>query len=337
MRVVTLSGLRRPLGADATLYVDRLTLDRGERLVVFGPNGAGKSTLLRTLAGTAAVRGGGRVEVAPSSYLPQRPYLFRGTAGWNLTLGLPPEAEARATELAWRFGVGRLLGRAARSLSGGERQRVALARVLARPESLVLLDEPLAPFDARDRMQAARQIVGAIGSRAAVVVTHDHDEAAVLGDRMAVLLEGRVIQTGSIEEVFTMPADDRVAGVVGLGNVLDGDVTAVDGSLVSTRVGPIEVWGVGEVGSGDHVRVLFGAEAVTLYAGDAPAGGSARNVWSGRIAEVRPAGRLVEVLVDVGPTVAALITPGSLEALEVQPGRGVTLAVKATAVRVVPA
>ncbi len=331
-------GLAGRVGSGPALAVAALDVAAGERLVVFGPNGAGKTTLLRLVAATLPRSGLGaeRWEHLPVAYLPQRPYLFRGTARANLALGLDAAGVARAEGLAGEFGVAGALDRAARALSGGERQRLALARVLARPEPLVLLDEPLAPLDARDRMVLAARVVTAIGQRAALIVTHDHDEAAVLGERVAVMISGTVRQVGPVGEVFALPADDEVAGVVGVGNVLAGEVEQGGDGLVAVGVGPMTVWGAGEYAAGAPVAVLFGAEAVTLYAGSAPDAGSARNVWPGRVEEVRPAGRLVEVLVDTGARVAALVTPGSLEALGLEPGAQVTLAVKATAIRVVP-
>ena len=97
----------------------------------------------------------------------------------------------------------------ARGLSGGERQRLALARTLARPESVVLLDEPLSAIDARDRPMVAASILSALDGRTAMIVTHDRNEAAMLGDQMAVLVAGRVHQVGPVGDVLRLPADGR--------------------------------------------------------------------------------------------------------------------------------
>jgi molybdopterin-binding protein len=98
------------------------------------------------------------------------------------------------------------------------------------------------------------------------------------------------------------------------------------------------MWALGEEAPGTQVVVMFGAEAVTVFSGDGPRS-SARNRWQGTIESIRQAGRLVEVVVDLGLPVVALITPGSLEALDLEQGRSVALSVKATAARavVVPA
>ncbi len=319
--------LRYP--TDGSMLDCDLDLVPGERTVVFGPNGAGKSTLLRMLAGTIGTAS------IDASYLPQSPYQFRGTAGWNLGLGLSAEEAARARQLAERLGVGHLLG--SDEVSGGERQRLALARTLARRESWVLLDEPLAALDAQDRMKVARVIVEEIGDRGAVIVTHDQDAAAVLGQRMVVLIDGQIRQSGTVHDVFAQPADEQVASAVGLANVVDGVVRLLDGPLCSVASGGTTIWGVGEHNLGHTVRAMFGAETVTVYSGIDPAVGSARNRFIGTVADIRPAGRFFEVTIDAGISIIALLTPGSLEALGLAEGVAATAVVKATAVRVVPA
>jgi molybdopterin-binding protein len=248
---------------------------------------------------------------------------------------LGPEDANRAIELAHDFGIEDVLDRSARTLSGGERQRLALARALARPEQVVLLDEPLAALDARDRGSVAATIKRELRGRTAIVVTHDREEAAMLGERMAVLVDGRILQIGALEEVFSLPTDDRVAAAVGIANVLRGEVIQTEGALSAIRSGPVEVWGVGDVAPGTKATAMFGAEAVTVFAGSEPASGSARNTFSGTVMEVRSAGRLVELVVDCGTSIAALVTPGSLEALGVAAKTDVVLTLKATAVRVV--
>jgi molybdopterin-binding protein len=297
----------------------------GDRIVVFGPNGAGKTTLLRQLAAT-----GGHV-----SYLPQRPYLFRGSVGRNLGLGLDGAGKVRARRLAATLGVGDVLGRPAHRVSGGEAQRIAVARALASDAPLVLLDEPLAPLDVKDRADVAKVIAAEVGERAAVVVTHDLDTVAILADSVAVMIDGEVRQRGPVNEVLALPVDDAVAAAVGLGNALSGIVVAADGPLSSVDLGGgVVVWALGDVAVGERARVLFGAEAVTVHRGSSSES-SARNRWPGRITTIRPTGRLVEILVDIGVEVAALLTPGSAEALDLVQGREVTLAVKATAIRAI--
>ena len=323
--------LRYP-GDGSIVSVDRLSVEPGGRLVIFGPNGAGKTTLLRMLAGILPGR-----PPMDASYLPQHSHMFRGSAGWNLGLGLDAEQTVWARTLADRFGLNPdVYLDPARALSGGERQRLSLARTLARPEPWVLLDEPLAALDVADRMSVAGALVDSLGGKGAIIVTHDREEAAVLGERLAVMVGGTILQEGPVAEVFSLPVDDRVARAVGVANVLDGVADGREGPLCSIQVGPLHVWGVGDLEAGASARVLFGAEAVTLFTGHDAASGSARNRWPGTVAALRETGRLIEVIVDAGSPIAALITPGSREALDLAPGAPVTLTVKATAVRVIP-
>ncbi len=314
--------------SEPRVEVDGFRLAEAEKLVLFGPNGAGKSTLLRVLAGIIH-----EAEVPAAAYLPQAPWMFRGTAGQNLDFGLSADGRVLARAVAADLGVNDL-GLRARQLSGGEAQRVAIARVLARGEEVVLLDEPLAAVDLRDRAEVAGIIRRRLDGRAAVIVTHDRDDAAILGDAMAVMLDGRIVQRGPVADVFAQPVDEAVADVVGVANVLVGDAAEVDGSLVSVDAGDLRVWGLGDAPTGGSARAMFGGETVTIL----PAGsavGSARNSWTGRIRDVRRLGRLLEVVIDVGHPIVAIVTPGAADALDMSPGAEVVVSVKATAVRVV--
>ncbi|MFQ5522105.1 MAG: ATP-binding cassette domain-containing protein [Acidimicrobiia bacterium] len=307
--------------------VEGLVLEPGQVTVLYGPNGAGKTTLLRRLAGLDSERH------LDCHYLPQHPYLFRGTAGWNLGLGLDEEQTAWAAQLAQRLGVGDLLSSPVQNLSGGERQRLALARTLAHDEEWVLLDEPLSAVDRADRDRVLTEVASALEGRSVVVVTHDLDVAVALADRIAVISSGRLLQQGPLVEVLTGPADTAVAWVLGVRNVIDGTATRTDG-LTVVESQAIKVVGRGEVEG--HARALFGAEAVAVSP-PSTGPGSPRNRWQGRVAEVRRRAHLVEVKVDVGQPVVALLTPGALEELALEPGSEVTLSVKATSVVVVPA
>lgn len=309
-----------------------LDLSQGERLVLFGPNGAGKSTALRVLAGTL----GGASDLPASAYLPQRPYMFRGSSRRNLLLGLDDGEARRAEEIADELGIARKLAGPAQILSGGERQRLALARTLAHSSPLLLLDEPLSAGDVRDRDLLMSVLARGLAGRASVIVTHDREIAATIADRVAVMIDGKTRQIGTVEDVFGLPTDDEVALAVGLGNVLSGVVVDVDNPLVAVQVGGISVWALGTQVPGTPVKVLFSAETVTVHTGEPPVT-SARNVWVGELAAIRSAGRLVELRVDVGPLVVVVITPGSLAAMDLQPGSPVALSVKATAARAVAA
>ena len=311
----------------AIVDVAGLELLEGATTVVFGPNGAGKTTLLRALAGVGAD------PALVCHYLPQRPYLFRGSVGWNLGLGLGAEQAAWAAQKAQLLGVGDLLASPSRHLSGGEAQRIALARALSSTQPWLLLDEPLAAINHADRGIVLSLIAEELTGRSSVVVTHDLDVAAALGDSIAVMAGGRLLQQGPIGSVLAGPSSIEVARILGVKNLISGTASRSDAmSLVRSDV--IEVAGTGDVEG--RARAVFAAEAVTVLPPGA-ARGSARNRWTGTVADLRTLGSLVEVVVDVGQPVVAMVTQGAASDLQLAVGSRVEVAVKASAVTVIPA
>jgi len=223
-----------------------LSLARGQVLAVLGPSGCGKSTLLRAIAGLEHVDAG-RILLAGAD-LAGVPTHRRGCAlmfqdgqlfdhrsvaanvGYALRLRRRPRREvaARVEELLDLVGLTGYGDRAPATLSGGERQRVALARALATEPRLLLLDEPLSALDRSLRESLAadlRQILVAAGTTA-VWVTHDHEEAFTVADRLAVMQDGRVVQEGTPAEVWRHPADARTALFLGYATVLEGSAAA---------------------------------------------------------------------------------------------------------------
>ncbi len=310
------------------LAVEGLELPGEQTTVVFGPNGSGKTTLLRSLAGFE-----GPTELQDVAYLQQRPYFFRGTAGYNLGIGLNAEAAAWGRQMAEEMGVGGLLDREARSLSGGERQRVALARALAAPGKWILLDEPLAAIDRADRGHLLGHLAGVLDGRSVVVVTHDVEVVATLADHLVVIDRGQILEQGDVATVIGSPSGVRSAQVLGVANLIDG-LAREAGDICILEHGDVSIAGIGAVnGPG---RALFGAETVTLRV---PGAGisSARNDWLGTVETILHRGQLVEVAIDIGVRIVALVTPGALVDLSIEPGSEVGVSVKATAVRIVAA
>jgi molybdate transport system ATP-binding protein len=334
-----------------------LTAGPGEVVVLLGPNGAGKSTALRTLAGLLPLDAG-RIEVsgavladaASGVHLPPdaRPVgvvfqdylLFPHLSVLdNVAFGLQAEgvrrSEARRRASTWldRIGIAELAGARPRSISGGQAQRVALARTLATEPALLLLDEPLAALDARTRLQVRaelrRHLTGFAG--ATVLVTHDPVDAAVLGDRLVVVEDGRVVQSGAPAEVARHPRTDYVARLVGLnllaGRAVNQQVRLSTGGLVTTA----------EQHEGD-VYAAFRPTAVALF--PARPAGSPRNVWPGRIVGLEPHGDGVRVEVGGAPdpasTLLAEVTPAAVAELGLVPGAEVWAAVKASEITVYP-
>lgn len=303
-------------------------LPEGETTVVFGPNGAGKTTLLRALAGI-----GFDGLLADPVYMQQRPYLFRGSAGYNLGLGLDAEGAAWACQIADQFGIGDLLEQRTSTLSGGQRQRLVLARTLAMPGRWTLLDEPLTGIDRVDRDGLLAAMTRLLEKRNAVVVSHDIDIVAALADHLVVMEHGRVLEQGRAGSVIGSPASVRTAEVLGTANLISG-LAREAGEMCLLQHGAISILGLGNVrGPG---RALFGAETVTLRPATMETS-SARNSWLGTVESILHRGQLVEVAVDVGVRIVAVVTPGAMVDLAVKPGDEVGISVKASAVRIVAA
>ncbi len=285
-------GLRRRFGD--VLAVDDFDLDvmPGEMLTVLGPSGCGKTTVLRLIAGldtpdagTIEI-GGRRVSGAGASVPPERRrvgMVFQDVALFphlsvhdNIGYGLrrDPDREVRVRELLELIALPDAGDRMPYQLSGGMQQRVAVARALAPRPDVVLLDEPFSSLDAALRTQLrgdVREILRAAGA-AAVFVTHDQDEALTLGDRMAVMVRGRVEQVAPPEVVYGEPATPFVATFVGTANLVHGEYR--DG-LAVTRFGVVRLVGRGSgagAGTTGHGLVVMRPEHLeVLEAPDGPA------------------------------------------------------------------
>jgi molybdate transport system ATP-binding protein len=331
----------------------------GPVTVLFGPSGAGKTTVLRCLAGLLRPDAGlvrwddetwfdadAGVSVPPQrrriGFVFQDYALFPHlTVRSNVGFGLPaggPGREERVAELVRLLELGGLEERRPEQLSGGERQRVALARALAPHPRLLLLDEPLSALDAPSReplrAELRRRLVG-LGIPT-LVVTHDRTEAIALGDQLAVLIEGRVRQTGPVPEVFGRPADLAVARAVGVETVVPGRVVGESGGVVTVEAHGVTIAAAApEVAARGDVFVCIRAEDVMLETG-APSRGSARNHLRGRIRALVPEGPLVRVLLDCGFPLSAIVTRPAAEDLALRESDEVTAVFKATTVHVVP-
>ena len=251
--MLAVEGLTVRYGALAAVSDVDMTVADGEVLALLGPSGCGKSTLLRAVAGLEPTAGGTiRWDDTDLADVPvhrrgfglvfQDGQLFphRDVAG-NVAFGLrmrrmTGRAE-RVAELLDLVGLAGYEKRKVTELSGGEAQRVALARALAPRPRLLLLDEPLSALDRALREQLAMDLAGLlrVAGATALVVTHDHDEAFTLADRVAVMRRGHIVQTGPPEQVWRTPADEDTARFLGCGlflpaTVTDGTVTCELGS-----------------------------------------------------------------------------------------------------------
>jgi tungstate transport system ATP-binding protein len=255
-----------------------------------------------------------------------------------------------------RLGIGHLRDRPARQISSGEGQRVSLARALVVEPDLLLLDEPFASVDAMTRALLLDDLENLLRDTpvACVAVTHDLDEAVRLGDRVAVLLQGRLRQCDAPERVLAAPIDADVAAFVGVETRLHGRVVEVRNGLAMVEAAGHHLEAVSKVGPGRAVLFCLRPEDVTLWSDDHPGhddrpgsgdrpgvgpGGalsSARNRLRGRVSRVTSSGPLVRVNVDCGVPLVALITRASADEMGLAVGRPVVATFKATAAHLIP-
>ncbi|MDX1582804.1 MAG: ABC transporter ATP-binding protein, partial [Thermoanaerobaculia bacterium] len=309
-------------------------LEADSTLVLFGPSGSGKSTVLRAIAGldrpdSGTIRFGDTawfdrdagIDVPPQKrrigYLSQNYDLFPHlTVRENIAYGAA--GETRIETLLERLGIRSLSDRLPPSLSGGEGQRVALARAVARKPRILLLDEPLSALDTPTR-EILREELRSILSEAAVpsiLVTHDRSEALALGDTIAVVIGGRIVQSGPVESVFNHPRSVEVARATGIETVLPVRIVSLERDLVVARHGSIDIEAALNPSVRGHEKAfaLIRASDVTIDR-ERLEGISARNQLAGTVRSVVKEDPLVRLVVDSGFELTALITMRSFEDL----------------------
>jgi ABC-type sugar transport system ATPase subunit len=232
---VSFEGVIKRHGETTVLHGVDLDIRAGEFFVLLGPSGSGKTTTLRIMAGLEPVSAGtvrfdgedvthdepGARDVAMvfQSYALYPHMTVAENIGFPLKMMKRPQADiAQAVQAAAaRVSIDHLLARRPGQLSGGQQQRVALARAIVRQPRIFLLDEPLSNLDAKLRLETRlelRELQRDLGVTT-VYVTHDQEEAMTLADRIAVFMEGRIVQIGTPREVFGRPAQASVAGFIG--------------------------------------------------------------------------------------------------------------------------
>jgi thiamine transport system ATP-binding protein len=321
------------LGTNRVLDTVDVVVTPGETVALLGPSGSGKSTLLRAIAGleplesgTVTLAGVDLAGVPPHrrgfGLMFQDDALFphtdvRGNVEFGLRMaGMSRIARAeRVDEVLALVGLGDLSARRVSQLSGGEQQRVALARTLAPRPRVLMLDEPLGSLDRllHDRLVEDLRTVLRTADVPALVVTHDHDEALALADRIVLLREGRVVQCGRPAELWRAPRDEWVARFLGFGPVL---VATITGGAAKTRWGTLPVESAQANGA---AHVVLRPDALSL---------DPNGALVGVVSDVRFRGAQlrVQVSLESGPTLDVAVdaegapAPGSTVSVSVAPG-----------------
>ena len=346
--MLRIAGLAKRLGDFALDGVD-LTVADGEYFVVLGPTGAGKTILLETLAGIYSPDAGtidldGRditrtdpkdrgIGMVYQDYM-LFPHL---TVGENIGFGLKQmKAESAriresVQETAALLGIGHLLERTTGTLSGGEQQRAAIARALVLRPRVLLLDEPLSALDTvtRERLRRELKAIHRTTGTTVIHITHHFEDIFALADRVAVMQDGRIVQTGTPDEVFRRPATEFVAAFTGMENVYcgasslrNGEATIDLGEIIVRTVTAIE---------GD---VCVGIRPEEVILSRQPFESSAANTFSGTVAEIRQNGMFSRVVVDTGLPFVAVLTRQSVARLGLVEGEPANVTFKASAVHV---
>jgi len=329
-----------------------LEVKEGEYFVILGPTAAGKTLLLELIAGfyepdkgeiwidnkkvtwmAPEKRGVGVVYQDYSLF----PHL---TVKENIEFGLKvkgmpkSEMETKLKEVMNMLGISHLSHRYPRTLSGGEQQRVAIARGIIIEPSVMLLDEPLNALDARTQIHLRGELkkIHREAKLTTIHVTHDQTEAMVLADRIGVMMDGEIVQTGTPEEIFHFPLNERVAEFVGVENIIEGVVESNENGVAMIRIDDHAIEAISGVGTGSSVRICLRPESIIIAPSKTMS--SARNSFSGTIAQLVPLGATCRIEIDCGFSLVALVTKTSAEDLDLRVGKDVCASFKASSVHV---
>ncbi|MFK7920126.1 MAG: sulfate/molybdate ABC transporter ATP-binding protein [Ilumatobacter sp.] len=332
-----------------------LRIEPGETVALLGPNGAGKSTTVSALSGWSGPSSGTHIQLAGRELdgddvfvypehrrigvVSQDPLLFEhltvldNVAFAARSRGASRRASRRDAQ-PWleRLDLADISARTTRDLSGGQAQRVAIARALAAEPDLLLFDEPLSALDVESRTVVRRMLRTHLeaftGPR--LLITHDPGDAVLLADRLDVIENGRITQSGSVDAIRRAPTTEYAAALAGtnlftgtanagavLMNAYDHSLTIADTSLMGA------------------VLLTIHPAAVSLHP-ERPSG-SHRNTWPSTVELLEPLGDIVRVTLGAPLPVAVDVTPAAVASLGLAPGSSVWAAVKATEINSTPA
>ena len=322
----------------------------GEYFILLGPTGSGKTVLLESIAGLQGIRGGevrinGKnvnsltIQERNIGFAFQKYTLYRHLpVRDNISFGLmwryrkQQEIEKAVDRVIELLGLQSLLNKRPWALSGGESQKICLARAIAVRPDLLLLDEPLGSVDAESREATEKELKEAHRKLelTTIHVTHDFEEAIALGDRIAVMIDGRIIQVGTPDEVFRHPNSESVARFLMTRNVFEGEVQDGAGGqgvfcVDGTRLGVVTPLRGTRHASIRPEEILLSSE---------PPDSDAVNSLPGTITRISDRGPIAYVWVDVPPEFTCLVLHPSFQAMGLEEGQKVYITLNASAVNI---
>ncbi len=346
--MVNLCRVSKQLG-DFHLRDINLQIEDGEYFVILGPTGTGKTVILEVIAGMYRPDQGevwindrNVTNEYPESrqigFVYQDYMLFphlnvEENILFALKLKKTPAKvmQQKLRDLTDMLGITHLLKRFPGTLSGGEQQRAAIARALIAEPEILLLDEPLSALDPRSKelfQQELKQIHERIKTTT-IHITHDFNEALVLADRVGIMRNGEIIQTGTPEEVFRKPQTQFVAEFVGMENIFRGEIV-MDKVGKYVQVGSLKLRAVTNL----QGKVRAGIRCEDIIIADEKPLSSAQNTIPACIVDMIPRGHFCKLILDAGITLTVIVTRQAIEEMKLEPEKNVWAVFKTTAVHV---
>jgi tungstate transport system ATP-binding protein len=359
--MIRIQGLSRRSGGKTILESFDLEIRRGEIFTFIGPSGSGKTSVLRLIdlldmpstgtiifdgIDTAASNEGVRLSIRRRMAMVfQKPAVLNTTVAANVAFGLKfrgiekSDIDSRVHEALDIVGLAHLADRKAVTLSGGEMQRVAIARALITRPEVLLLDEPTANLDPVNTELIEKLILSIHRKFQTTIIlsTHDMIQGQRLAERIGVIMDGRLVQVGTLHDIFYRPQGSDIARFVGIDTILKGVVESNEDGHAHISVSDSALEAITPCRPGTRVALFIRPEEISLALkdGDLPKS-SVRNQLKGTITRMVPFGPFVRTTIDFGSPLTALVTRRSADELSLTVGSAVIAGVKATAIHVIP-
>lgn len=339
-------------------HLDNVTLklEKNDYLVIIGPTGSGKSVLLETIAGFFSpdngqvfLEGKEITDLTPEdrgiSIVYQDYILFPHMNVFeNIAYGLKKKIkdkdiiETKVNNMAQLLKIDHLLGRNPETLSGGEKQRAAIARSLVVKPNILLMDEPFAALDVNTHSYLSSLIKKVIiqHQTTCIHVSHNFNDVYNLAEHVAVMKDGKILQQGTVNDVFSRPNHNFVADFVGVHNVFQGKIVGHDQSLVQVEISPNVILSSSSDLSPHSKEVTVAIRPESIIFSNEPFVSSVRNQVKGVVSTIFEVGHNIWINVQVGDlSFMGVLTPNSCEALGIKKGREIYLSFKSLNVNLI--